>query len=187
MNHDARSTTLRTLVGSGLVLLMVGGIGCSGPDRPGPNVEDVPPGFFFDANASAARKVFVDAEPLDQSGWFAHDQNDDHSSIMITTYSGKVPEDAIRAARDTHAERWGRRNGSTSGSDYGPVEEVEIDGRNAFAWEVRQYYKGDLCSLEWVAVVPYEESTYCVEFFAGQEEYMDPDLLRRTVESFEAN
>ena len=167
--------------------LAVTAAGCGSPDRPGPNVEDVPHGFFYDANASAARKVFMDVEPLDQSGWFAHNQNDDHSSIMITTYAGQVPEDAIRAARNAHAERWGRRNGSTSGSDYGPVEEVEIDGHQALAWEVRQYYKGDLCSIEWVAVVPYEESTYAVEFFAGMEEYMDPELIRRTVQSFEAD
>ena len=159
---------------------------CSGPDRPGPNVQDVPKGFAFDANASAARKVFLDAQPLDQSGWFAMNSNDDHSSIMITTYSGQIPEDAIYAARAAHEQRWGRRAGSTSGLDYGPVEEVEIDGHDAFAWEIRQFYKGDLSSIDWVAVVPYEDETYSVEFHAGMEEHMDPDLIRKTVESFEA-
>jgi len=174
-----------TLVTAAALLGLSNG-GCSGIDRPGPNVEDVPEGFFFDANASAARKV-LEVEPLDQSGWFAHNANDDHSSIMITTYQGQIDEDTIRAARDTHAQRWGRKSRSVNGSDYGSVEEIEIDGQRAWAWEIVQYYKGDLCSIEWTAVVPYEDVTYAVEFFAGMENHMSPELIRKTVYSFEAD
>ncbi len=166
------------------ILACLATVSCGGPDRPGPNVEDVPAGFVFDANASSARKVFADLQEVDQSGWIAMDANDDHSSIMITTYAGTVPEDQIRSARNTHAERWGRKRGAQSGSDYGAVEEIEIEGHKAWAWEITQHYRGGISSMEWVAVVPYEDQTYAIEFHAGMDPHKDWDLIRNTVLSF---
>ena len=162
------------------------GTGCSGPERPGPNVQDVPTGFMYDANASSGRKVFMDVKPLDESGWFAM-RGDDHSSIMITTYAGSFGENDAIAARNAHAQRWGRKAPDKPGTDYSWVEEWEIDGRSAWAWEERQYrLSGDLASIQWTAVVPYEDETYTVEFHAGIEDHMDQAIIRETMESFRA-
>lgn len=173
------------LLAGALVLLTL--VACGGPERPGPNVQKVPAGFMYDANAYQGRKVFRDVEPLDESGWFAM-RGEDHSSIMITTYTGVFDSGEIRAARDAHARQWGRKSRAVGGTDYGDVEEVEIDGHTAWAWESRQYFDGALASVEWTAVIPYQdiEQTYAVQFHAGIEDHMDPGLIRETVQSFRA-
>lgn len=171
-------------VGCALAIATLGG--CGDLDRPGPNVQDVPEGFVFDANGEGSR-VFADVEPLDQSTWLAQDRFDRCSAITITTYDGEITATAVRRQHDARAAKNARRPGSPHGADYGPVEETEIDGRTAWTWEVLGYVDGELASVERVAVIPYEDATYSVEFYAGIEDHIDPTLVRRTVESFRAD
>ena len=67
---------------------------------------------------------------------------------------------------------------------HGTPEELEIDGRQAVAWVVTEEYRGEIASREIVAVVPYEERTYSIEFHAATASYRDPAAMRRSVESF---
>ena len=69
--------------------------------------------------------------------------------------------------------------------DYGPLEELKIDGRPAWGWLETQYYKEKLASLEYKAVVPYDDIMYTVEFFTGRDEFMDEAFLRESVCRFE--
>ena len=103
-----------------------------------------------------------------------------HNSIMITEYRGSTSGAQAEAARSTAAEKW-------SYQEYGPAEELEIDGRDSWGWLITQRSKGEVTSLEYVAVVPYADRTYSVEFYASDDKLYDKYFLKKTVSSFEVS
>jgi hypothetical protein len=180
MRKEAITEILWAAAGVILAAILMGsGNGCSKPVLEGGQISKVPEGFFFDANAEAARLVFPDRAKLDQRGYFAM-RDDEHCSIMITEYEGTTEHEAVTTARDRAAEKY-------SYQDCSEVEPLHIDGQPAWGWLVTQRVKGEISSYKYTAVVSYEDDnlTYTVEFYASDPRYRDPEFQKETVQGFE--
>jgi hypothetical protein len=164
-----------------MVLLLLAG-GCTIPNYQGPQVQEPPAGFVFDANSTQGRNVFLDRPPVRQGAWWRLDTvRDEHSSIFISTYDWTPDAFEIDAARDRHAREYGHEF-----SIYGEVERVVIDDRAAWVWFHTQThtFTGATTALEFTAVIPYDSVTYAVEFSSDQPEYLREDAVRLVVMSF---
>ena len=83
----------------------------------------------------------------------------------------------IRAAKTYAENKYDRLR-------YGDMEELYIDQRPALAWTETQFFEGEVWSLEYCAVVPYDDATYTVEFFATDPEMRNREFLREVVSTF---
>ena len=160
------------------MMLWVGG--CSAPRIEGSQVEKVPAGFLFDVNASAARLVLPRREMLDQRGYGTLGLDDEHCSIMITEYSGITTYEAALAAYQAVKEKYPHNH------RYGPIEPLFIDKQPGWGWLETQIVKGEVSSLEYVAIISHEEEgvTYSVEFYASENRYMDEAFMKETIQTF---
>ncbi len=62
---------------------------------------------------------------------------------------------------------------------FGPLERMSIDGREAWGWMVTQRDSRGLHSREFKVAIPYDTMTYTVEFFSNKPSLMsNPDTLR---------
>jgi hypothetical protein len=165
-----------------LVFTTVVAAACSAPRIPGYQVQDVPGGFLFTANASDGGSVFPDRDVLSRGVWLGDIETfEPQSEIYVTRYSGNVTIDECEAARDVQAGRYG----NPSSIDYGRVATVTIDGRAAFAWmETRYDENGAVRSLDYTAVIPYDTVSYAVEFNTSAAHRLHPDSLTRVVHSW---
>lgn len=151
---------------------------CSGPRFEGPQVQEPPVNFVFDANASQGRNVYPDRRQRAQVAWWHSMGERDHSSVFITTYDGPSTQADVAAARNRQAEQYGHY------IRYGDLETLWIDDHGAWGWLETQIVEGDTASLEYKAVVTYDSVSYAVEFFSSEPEWMDPTRLREVVSSF---
>jgi hypothetical protein len=152
--------------------------GCSGPRFEGPQVQEPPLNFFFDANATQGRNVFPDRRELAQGGWWHSPGEYDHSSVFITTYDGPSTQADVQAARDRQEEEYGQY------VRYSDLEALWIDGHAAWGWLETQILDGTTESLEYKVVVSYDSVSYAVEFFSSEPEWMDSTNMRDVVMSF---
>jgi hypothetical protein len=143
--------------------------------RDGPQIGRQPEGFVYDGNAEAARLVLPDREKVRQRGYGT--LTEPYSSIMITQYTGGTSDDEIMAARDASRERYKYLK-------YGDIEELIIDERPALGWTETQFVRGELASVEYVAVVSYEQATYSIAFYAAQPEYRNTAYQKEIVSTF---
>lgn len=148
---------------------------CGPTYREGPNVAGVPEGFRYDANMTSGRPVLPNRTQVGQSGWMTFSEQ--HSSILFTQYQGVADEAEVRAVLDDYARRYTHQK-------YGAVESITIDKRPAWGWYSEQHLKGRLASLEYTAVIPYDDVTWAVEFYASDPRHRDPELLKKLVSSF---
>ena len=171
----ARSA-LPALVIGGLMLM---GSSCDRPLIDGPQIRKAPEGFLFDANFSAARKVFTDRPPTDQRGYMTMDE-DTHSSITMTEFPRAATYEDAQAALEYDRTKYGRD------SKYGSIEATIIDKHPAWIWTKTNMYKGEVSSLETIAVVSYEEhdATWTVEYSCRIPKLMDFDGMEETVKTF---
>lgn len=167
-----------------LPLLMIGGLVLSGAscDRPlidGPQIRKAPDGFLFDANFSAARKVFTDRQPTDQRGYHTMGE-DTFSSITMTEYPGAASYEDAQEAREYDREKYGRD------ADYGAIKATIVDKQPAWIWTKTNHYKGEVSSLEVIAVVAYEDRdmTWTVEYSCRIPELMNFEGMEETVKTF---
>ena len=152
---------------------------CANPTFDGPQIQDPPERFFFDANSTQARNVFPGRDEISQGAWWSNISDDDeNSTIFITAYRGDATADDVVAARKAQADLY------SSYLAYGDVEFLRIDGRNAWGWLETQGRDGNVSSLEFKAVIPYDTITYVVEFHSSEPRFMDADTLRAVVGAF---
>ena len=163
------------MVGAAIATLALGAAGCGPGLREGPNVTGVPEGFLYDENATSGRPVLPNRRLVSQSGWMT--LNEPHCSIMFTEYEGVADAGEISAARSEYARRY-------TYESYGQLEPLTIDQHAAWGWAESQTYRGQLASLEYTAVVPYEDATWTIEFFAADPKHRDPAFLKQLVTTF---
>lgn len=148
---------------------------CASPTIEGGQVTKPPPGFAYDGNCSFARVAFPDRELVRQRCWGT--RGEPHSSVDVAEFRGTATRADAQAARDALAKRYP--------GEYGPLEALRVDGREAWAWRETQRDKnGAVSALETKAVVAYANATYTVEFFARDPRFLDADLQRLTIGSF---
>ena len=157
---------------------LVWGAGCSRPRFEGPQVQEPPHNFLFDANADKGRNVYPEREELRQVAWMRGFGDGGHSSLFITTYAGRSTEADVQAARDAQEERYGRS------IRYSGLESLEIDGRPAWGWLEKQVARGDTVSVEYKAVVSYDSVSHAIEFFSSEPEWMDGWKQRQVIVTF---
>lgn len=172
-DHLVRSSAVAAITLIAVLLL----VGCdtSTQRREGPQIPNPPAGFAYDPNASAARLVFPNREKRSQRAYAR--MSEPYSGITITEFAGSATREDAQAARDNLEERYPQ-------GDYSPLESLEIDGRNAWGWLETAEYKGKISSLEYKAIVPYDEVTYSIEFYTSQPDQMDAAYLKKTVSTF---
>lgn len=162
-----------------LALMTASGLSaCAKPQMEDLHIPGGLTGFLFDANATKARNVFPEREQLRQYGWMTF--GEDVNSLMVTKYAGAATAEEIEAARDAQAARYGRDT-----MRYGDVEAITVDGRLGWGWLETQIYKGELASLEYKAVIPFDDVTYAVEFHAGKPDYQDEAKLKAVIRQFQ--
>lgn len=161
----------------GLLCFAAGLSGCFETAPEPADVALMPEGFIFDANASMGRNVFPDRQILHQVAW-TNLAEEKHASLFMTEYHGPSTRAEIEAAREFQESRY------SSYLDYGPLEEITIDGRTAYGWLETQYFEGQLSSREYKAVVSYDDVTYAIEFFARDPIYREAATLEEWVTTF---
>lgn len=155
-------------------------VACSQPFLSGPQLQRQLRGFFYDANSTQGRNVFPDREMLRQGAWWSNiDDDDEYSSIFITTYSGGATREDVQSARDFQEAEYGRGRGG-----YGGLELLRIDDRVAWGWLETDQFQGEVSAYEFKAVISYDSVTYVVEFYTREPERMVPDSLRAVVDAF---
>jgi hypothetical protein len=161
---------------------MVGAAACVAPAVPGYQLQDVPAGFLFTANAQTGVNVFPDRDVLSRGAWLGDIETfEPQSEISITRFSGNTTIEEAESARDIQASRYG----NPSSIDYGRVATVMIDERAGFAWMETRYDENNAVrSLDYTAVIPYDTVTYVVEFNTSRAHRLHPDSLTRVVHSW---
>ena len=123
--------------------------------------------------------MFLDRDHLRQSAWWSGVGDDDeNSTIFLTTYAGASTQDEIRAARDLHEDRFGY-------AAYSGLEFLRVDGRDAWGWtETQTRDDGRVARIEYTAVVPFDSVTYVVEFSSSEPRFLHAASLRAVVATF---
>lgn len=182
MHRKGARGVARWQVRAGLVVALVGAVGCAKPSVPGLQLRAVPPGFLYTANANFGVNPFPGRDPLSHGAWLGDVESfQPQSEIFVTRYRGAVTTAEARTARDAQASRYGH----PASIDYGAVAPVTIDGRPAVAWlETRYDEHHAVRSLKYSAVIPYDSVSYAVEFDTSAPDRLQPDSLIRVVHSF---
>lgn len=157
-------------------LLILTAASCSTPRMEGPNIADPPEGFVYDANGSQSRNIFANEDIIRQSSW-TRPNEDNYCSITMTEYRGPATRQDTQEALDYFIKRYGYQ-------EYGPLENLTIDGRPAWGWTETQFHKGEQASLAYKAVVSYEGNCWAVEFFARDPAWQNKERLKATISSF---
>ena len=158
-----------------LVLLLLEAPACVTTAIEGAQIASPPSGLGFDPNCSAARKVLRDRDTVRQRCYVGRGESPDW--ITITEFKGTTARRSVEDARTDASQRY---------RDHvlGALEDIRVDGREAWGWTTSTTYKGKVTSLGYVAVVAYPAATYSIEFDARSARNMDPALVRSTVRSF---
>jgi hypothetical protein len=85
----------------------------------------------------------------------------------------------VEEARDDYAKRY------RSSTEYGPIEEIRIDGRPAWAYTETSGYEGRTDKVGLTAVVVYKDVTYSIEFGASTPELQTREKRLEIVQSFQ--
>lgn len=165
-----------------LAPVLVGTSGCSAPAVEGTQIQGAPEGFFFDANAQRSRLVLPERDVLGQGAWWGDIRSEEpQSDLFVTRHGGVATVEEVLAAQNRQATRYG----SPTSIDYGDVTSVVIGGRPAWAWmETRYDEHGEVRSLEYTAVIPFDSVSYALQFSTSAPHRLHADSLVRVVHSF---
>ena len=169
----------------GAWLLSATSLGCvdRGPETL--NFDNVPRDFMFAREASKDRQVLPHREMISQSAWYGDLSGyEPRSEVFMTLYRGAAEVEEAEAARDEQAGRYG----NPESIDYGEVSWVNIAGQVSWAWlETRYDERGEVRSLDYKAVVPFDSVTWVLEFGTNARNRLHPDSLIGVVHSFGAD
>lgn len=167
----------RQALGAALGFVLVALPGCQRPRFEGPQLQDPPAGFLHKEGASSSHLVFPGREIVKQSAW-SKGTGEPFSAIFITWYRGAATPDEILEARDAQERQ-------LPAYQFGPLERISMNGREAWGWMVTQQDLLGMHSREFRLAIPYDTMTYTVEFFTNKPILMsNPDTLRWGVASF---
>lgn len=152
--------------------------GCE-PVYEGPQLSEVPEGLAYTTSIRTSRLPLPDRRLLGQYAYTAPGGMDWKTSVTISEYEGLATRAEVEAARDGYHSRYGDRS-----SRYGPVGELEIDGRPGWSYTADGLESGRVTRHGLTAVVPWDDRTFCIEVSSGEEKWMDRAVQRRLASSF---
>ncbi len=156
---------------------------CEMPRFEGPQIQGPPPGFTLQPDTRLDRVLLGDRPVIGHDTW-VRAQWGEFSGIYINAHAGPTGIEEVEAAREAALDRPPARSDQVR--DFGQVERLRIDGREAFGWP--EIVRSDARGVKYVAyraVVPYDTVSYAVEFVSGDPAFkMRPDSLRSVVASF---
>ncbi len=161
-----------------LACLLSGTLACSQPLQDGPRLRKVPAGFVYDANAYQARSVLLDVEKAEEAAWMRLSTTDQGSSIFITRYAVSMDPEDVSSAYRAYVARY-------PSPGYTDLEQLEIDGQQAWGFSEMQRLNGEVCAVSYHAIIPYASETFAVEFFSDMDEWLDLAAQREVVSAFE--
>jgi hypothetical protein len=154
--------------------------GCEVPNFQGPQIQNPPPAFTMNREATEERPMFPDRAIVHHDAWVEASWGN-FSGIYINGHPGTLGSGEVEAARrGAMAAAAGRR------VQFGEVESLQVDGRTAWGWEEKWLLEnGGLQYVVFRAAIPYDTITYAVDFIAGEPGLKSrPDSLRTIVASF---
>jgi hypothetical protein len=163
-----------------LVVPVVGALGCRVPDFQGPQIQHPPPAFTLNPSTYQDRRMFPDLEIVHHDAWVEASWGN-FSGIYINGHRGALTREDVETAR---AEAIRAAVGRSA--EFGAVEPITIDGREAWGWgESWRREDGGLDFVAFRAAVPYDTMTYAIDFLTGEPGLkIRPDSLRTVVASF---
>ncbi len=153
---------------------------CKVPNFEGPQIQNPPPAFTMNREASEERPMFPDRAIVYHDAWVEASWGN-FSGIYINGHVGVLGPDEVQAARrGAMAAAEGKR------VHFGEVETLQVDGRTAWGWEEKWLLdNGGLQYVVFRAAIPYDTITYAVDFLTGEPGLKSrPDSLRTIVASF---
>lgn len=153
---------------------------CKVPNFEGPQIQNPPPAFTMNREASEERPMFPDRAIVYHDAWVEASWGN-FSGIYINGHVGVLGSDEVEAARrGAMAAAEGKR------VQFGEVESLQVDGRTAWGWgETWLLDNGGLQYVVFRAAVPYDTITYALDFITGEPGLKSrPDSLRTIVASF---
>jgi hypothetical protein len=163
-----------------LLAALVLAAACTIPNFQGPQIQNPPPAFTMNREATEERPMFPDRAVVYHDAWVEASWGN-FSGIYINGHLGVLGELEVEAARrSAMAAAEGKR------VQFGEVESLEVDGGTARGWG--ETWTLDNGGLQWVvfrAAIPYDTITYAVDFITGEPGLKSrPDSLRTIVASF---
>lgn len=153
---------------------------CEVPRFKGPQVQNPPPAFTMNREATQSQRMFPDRAVIFHEAWVEASWGN-FSGIYINGHPGNLGKMDVEAAQ-------GRAVAASTGQrvEFGPLEALEVDGRTAWGWgETWRLENGGLQYVVFRAAVPYDSVTYAVDFLTGDPGLKSrPDSLRTVVASF---
>lgn len=169
-----RSTALLTALGAGLLAA------CNVPNFQGPQIQNPPPAFTLNREATQDRRMFPDRAVVYHDAWVEASWGN-FSGIYINGHPGVFGSREVDQARSAAIQAaTGQR------VEFGELESLQVDGRTAWGWgETWRLENGGLQYVVFRAAVPYDTITYAVDFLTGDPGLkIRPDSLRTVVASF---
>lgn len=137
-------------------LLSLSALGaCDVPSFEGPQLQSPPAGFILRPQSRAEHGMLTFRPQIHHDAWVQ--PAPPYSTIHINGYEGELTLEDAMAAQDSL-----RSNARGATVDFGGIEPLSIDERDAWGWEERT----DSAGATWVtyrAMVPYDTITYTVE------------------------
>jgi len=163
-----------------LVLPLMGVGGCRVPEFQGPQIQRPPPAFTLNSATYQDRRMFPDREIVHHDAWVEASWGN-FSGIYINGHPGALTREDVEAARSESI-----RAAVGRAAEFGEVEGITIDGREAWGWgESWRRDDGGLDFVVFRAAVPYDTLTYAIDFLTGDPGLkIRPDSLRTIVASF---
>jgi hypothetical protein len=153
---------------------------CEVPNFEGPQIQNPPPAFTMNRDATEARPMFPDRAVVYHDAWVEASWGN-FSGIYINGHTGLLGSAEVDAARRSHLA-------ATAGQrvQFGELESLQVDGRTAWGWGERWTLEnGGLQYVVFRAAIPYDTISYAVDFITGEPGLKArPDSLRTIVASF---
>jgi len=142
---------------------------CETPRYQGPMVQGLPNGFIGEPEAGHQRELFSDRIL----------ERDAYVVTASTDFSGITRADVVAEQEETRASR------ADPSVSYGPIEDLRIDDRPAWAWMEETRDERGLHNMDYRAVVDYDSVSYAIEFITGDPWWKTrPDSIRAVTQSF---
>jgi hypothetical protein len=161
-----------------LALALALAAACGGRSlREGAQMLEVPAGFELRDSVQSPNDVLPGFDRLPQRAYLLHDKGR-VAAITISEYPHVVGEREVRAAYETQRAK-------VDFATFGELEPVRIGRRDGWGWsETASGHVEHMSALQWSVVVPWDDRTFLLEYFANVPALMDLERMKEQLGRF---